>query len=466
MKSHPKLTFCTGVGTVTGANFLLETEKSKILVDCGLVQDDRVGAVQNREVFQYDVSRIDVLLITHAHLDHVGRIAKLVKDGFVGAIYSTPQTKELAEIVLTDAVRLLAQEALQNGEEPLYGPEDVQAIFPLWKTVEYHTQTDITEDISIFLKDAGHILGSAMVEVTIRKEKGERRKEKDEELKILFTGDLGNSPSPLLRDTESVGKVDYMVMESVYGDRNHEDKEGRDNQFLKIINETIARGGTLVIPAFSIDRTQVLLYELNNMTETGKIPQVPVFVDSPMATSATDVYAGSTNLFNDKVRAQIEKGDDIFSFPKLKFTVSQFESSAIGAVEGPKIILAGSGMSVGGRVIGHEETYLGDSNSTILLVGYQTPGSIGRQLADGAKKLQIHKHTYKVKAHIEKIYGYSAHKDSDHLVEFVSTAEEGIKKVFVAMGEPGASMHLAQRLNDELTVTAVVPERLKVYELV
>lgn len=461
-----KLTFCTGVGTVTGANFLLETEKSKILVDCGLVQDNHVGDVQNREAFPYKPSEIGVLLVTHAHLDHVGRIPKLVKEGFSGVIYSTSQTRELAEIVLTDAVRLMTQEALNAGLEPLYAAEDVRSIFPLWKTVSYHENVAITDDISVFLKDSGHILGASMVEVSVKSSSGIKSTQNESGVtKILFTGDLGNSPSPLLRDTESVGKVDYMVMESVYGDRNHEDKEGRDNKFMQIINDSIRRGGTLVIPAFSIDRSQELLYELNNLTEAGKIPEVPVFVDSPMAISATQIYAESEDLFNDKVKAQIAKGDDVFSFPKLKFTMSQFESSAIESVKGPKIILAGSGMSMGGRVLGHEGKYLGDSNSTILLVGYQTVGSVGRQLAEGAKKVKIGKFEYKVKATVEKIFGYSAHKDSDHLVEFVATAEESLKKVFVAMGEPRASMHLAQRLNDELTVTAVVPERLASYEL-
>lgn len=452
MDKNIKLTFCTGVGTVTGANFLLETKNSKILVDCGLVQDESVGKEQNVEVFHYNPSEIDVLLVTHAHLDHVGRIPKLVKEGFSGVIYSTRQTKELAEIVLSDAVKLLNQEAMQNGEEPLYEQADLDATLPLWKTVEYHESTTITDDISIFLKDAGHILGSSMIEVSTGGKK------------ILFTGDLGNSPSPLLKDTESAGDIDYIIMESVYGDKNHEDRENRDGKFADIVNESIKRGGTLVIPSFSIDRTQILLYELNNLTESKKIPQVPVFVDSPMATKSTEVYADSTNLFNDKVRAQIASGDDIFSFPRLKFTMTQYESKGIESVSGPKIILAGSGMSMGGRVVGHEEIYMSDPNSTIMLVGYQTPGSIGRQLADGKKKLKIHRSTYKVKAHVETMYGYSAHRDSDHLVEFVSSSK-GVKQVFIAMGEFKSSMFLAQRLNDELSIKALVPERLKEYYL-
>lgn len=453
--SQPKITFCSGVGTVTGANFLLETDQSNILIDCGMIQGEKFAMEENGKPFFYDVSSIDALLITHAHLDHVGRIPKLIKEGYQGPIYSTPETRELAELVLNDAVGIIAMESRQNGGVPMYDMEDVQAVFPLWKTIPYHEKTKITDDISVFLKDAGHILGSAMIEVSV----GVGVQGPTSDLKILFTGDVGNSPAPLLRDTEAVGDVDYMITESVYGDRNHESKDLRLEQLKKIINDTMARGGTLVIPAFSIDRTQVLLYELNNLVEKKMISSVPVFVDSPMAIKATQVYQSSTKLFNDNVRQQISAGDSIFDFPHLQFTVSQNESRDIERLQGAKIILAGSGMSVGGRVISHEETFLPDPKNTLLLVGYQTTGSLGRLLADGSKKVTIHGRTIKVNAHVETLYGYSAHKDSDRLVEFVATASDRLKQVFVVMGEPKAAMHLAQRLNDELEVKAMVPER-------
>ncbi len=458
MSNKPRITFCSGVGTVTGANFLFEADQSSMLIDCGMIQGEKFALEENNREFFYDISSIDALIITHAHLDHVGRIPKLVKEGYSGPIYSTPETRELAELVLNDAVGIIAMESRQNGGVPMYDTDDVQAVFPLWKTIPYHQEAKITDDISVFLKDAGHILGSAMVEIRTVGQDGTP-------LKVLFTGDVGNSPAPLLRDTEVVGDVNYMITESVYGDRNHEPKDTRTEQFQKIINDTINRGGTLVIPAFSIDRTQVLLYELNNLVEQKKIASVPVFVDSPMAIKATQVYQASTELFNDPVREQIKNGDRIFDFPHLQFTVSQMESRDISRLQGPKIILAGSGMSVGGRVISHEEEFLPDPKNTILFVGYQTNGSLGRLLADGAKKVDIHGRTIKVKAHIESIYGYSAHKDSDHLVEFVATAGSNLKKVFVVMGEPKGSMHLAQRINDELGKKAIVPEREVVYEL-
>ncbi len=451
------ITFCSGAGSVTGANFLLETNGKKILVDCGLVQGDKVAMEANRDPWKYEPKEIDALFITHAHLDHVGRIPKLVRDGFTGDIYSTPQTKALAEVVLEDAVGILAMEAQQDGVEPLYTAGDVTKIFGQWKTIEYHQTFNFSSDITVLAKDAGHILGSTMYEFALKDDDGKITK-------ILFTGDLGNSPAPLLRDTENIGDIKYLVMESVYGDRNHEGKEGRENKLMQIVNESIIRGGTLIIPTFSVDRTQVLLYELNNLVERKKIPNVPVFVDSPMAIKATGIYADNKELFNDKIKKQVSGGDDIFKFPHLKFTMTTVESKDIENSHGPKIILAGSGMSIGGRVISHERKYLPDPKNTILLVGYQSAGSLGRELADGAKKVKIYRDIIKVKAKIEVLYGYSAHKDSDRLVDFVGTAEN-LKKVFVVMGEPRSAMYLAQRINDEFNVEAIAPEAGDMVEL-
>ncbi len=448
--NKPKITFCGGVGSVTGANFLLETNNKKILVDCGLVQGEKVATEENRKPWKYEPSEIDVLFVTHAHLDHVGRIPKLVKDGFTGEICSTSQTKALAEVVLEDAVGILAMEAKQDGLEPLYNADDVVRIFGQWKTVEYHNAFNYSKGIDVIAKDAGHILGSTMYEFNLKSDDGKS-------LKVLFTGDLGNSPAPLLRDTESVGEAEYIIMESVYGDRNHEGKEGRENKFMQIINECMGKGGTLVIPTFSVDRTQVLLYELNNLVEKKKIPNVPVFVDSPMAIKATAIYAENKQLFNEKIKNQISSGDDIFSFPHLKFTMTSIESKEIENTHGPKIILAGSGMSIGGRVISHERKYLPDPKNTILLVGYQSAGSLGRELADGARKVKIYRDIVKVKAKIEVLYGYSAHKDSDRLLDFVGTGEN-LKQVFVVMGEPRSAMYLAQRINDEFNIKAIAPE--------
>ena len=460
------LTFCSGVGSVTGANFLFELSDEKlisnkktfkILIDCGLIQGEKVAQAENREEFGYEPSEIDMLFITHAHLDHVGRIPKLVKEGFQGVIYSTPETMALAELILEDAVGLLEKEANNDGVLPLYEMQDMRKAFTLWKTIPYHTETTFpisdSSSFSVYLKDAGHILGSSMIQFTF------------DNKKIVFTGDLGNTPTPLLRDTEPVTGADYLIMESVYGDRNHESKDERRKKLEMVIKDTISRGGTLIIPAFSLERTQVIIYELNKLVESKAIPIIPVYIDSPLAIKITDIYKSSTYLFNEKAQSEIKNGDDIFSFPRLLFTSSQEASREIDHTKNPKIIIAGSGMSVGGRVTHHEEMYLPDSKSTILLVGYQTLGSVGRHLLDGAKKVSIHGNEIPVKAKIESILGYSSHKDSDHLVEFASTAQDTVKKIFVVMGEPKASLFLAQKIRDNLGIDTLYPERLTRYEL-
>ncbi|MDQ5893246.1 MAG: fold metallo-hydrolase [Patescibacteria group bacterium] len=451
------LKFCSGVGSVTGANFLLTlsdgTKTTKILVDCGLIQGEKVAQAENREEFGYVASEIDMLFITHAHLDHVGRIPKLVKEGFNGKIYSTPETMALAALILEDAVGLLEKEAKNEGVLPLYEIQDMRKAFTLWQTISYHSETSFPEGFSIYLRDAGHILGSAMIQFTY------------ENKKIVFTGDLGNTPTPLLKDTEAITGADYVIMESVYGDRNHEPKDERRKKLELAIKASIDRQGTLVIPAFSLERTQVILYELNKLVETKVIPNIPVYVDSPLATKITDIYKGSTALFNERAQGEIRGGDDIFNFPHLSFTVSGDASRSIDHAKSPKIIIAGSGMSVGGRVLHHEELYLPDPKNTILLVGYQTLGSVGRHLLDGAKKVSIHGKEIKVRAKIETILGYSSHKDSDHLLEFAATAQDTAKRIFVAMGEPKASLFLAQKIRDNLGLDALYPERNVDYEL-
>jgi metallo-beta-lactamase family protein len=450
---NPKLTFHTGVGTVTGANFMLDFAGKKVLIDCGLIQGGRFCAEENYVPFTYDVGSIDILFVTHAHMDHIGRIPKLVKAGFTGVIYSTPETKAIARVMLEDGVKLLAREAKNIDKDPLYDEKDISRAFENWKELQYHEEFTIAPDFTIKLYDAGHILGSAMFVFTMGGKK------------ILFTGDSGNSPTPLLRDTEFVSGVDYAVIDSVYGDRNHEPLEERRARFLKVIQDSIARGGTLMIPTFSIERTQVILSELNDFVESGKIKSVPVFVDSPLAIKVTDVYRNSTHLFNDAAKAQIAAGDDPFIFPKLTFAFTVNDSKEIEETKGPKIILAGSGMSSGGRIVRHEKNYLPDSKNTILFVGYQTAGSLGRQISEGLKTVTIDGEEIPVKAHIEKVSGYSAHKDSDHLTDMVDHMGSQIKKVFVVMGEPKSALFLTQKLRDNLGVNAVTPDAGKVYEL-
>lgn len=445
MAKKVAIQFCSGVGQPTGSNFLFEEPSGKkILIDCGLLQGKKVAEDENREPFPYDPKTIDFLFITHAHIDHVGRIPKLVHDGFRGVIYSTPPTREIAELMLMDSMGVLAKESAHDQKEPLYVEADVRASMALWQTKGYH-QPVVVGEATFVLRDAGHILGSSMVEITIGGKK------------ILFTGDLGNSPAPLLRDTEKITDIDYLVMESVYGDRNHEDRGIRKNLLEDAIEDTVKSGGVLMIPAFSLERTQELLYELNDLVENGRIPEVPIFIDSPLAIKVTSVYKKFEDYFNAQAQHVIKTGDDIFKFKGLRFTLATEESKAIKEIPSPKIILAGSGMSNGGRIIHHEKNYLSDPKSTLLIIGYQIPGSLGRVLQDGGKNVRILGEDIFVNAKVKSIHGYSAHKDSEHLVEFVSTSADSLKKVFVVLGEPKASAFLAQRLRDYLGLSAVIP---------
>lgn len=449
------LTFHGGVGRVTGANFLLEKRDGTtlVLVDCGLIQGMEKAEMENYKSFAFDPSTIDALFVTHAHLDHIGRIPKLVRDGFSGMIYSTPATKELAEISFEDALSIMREDVKRGrAKEMLYEPTDVERALSLWKTLEYHESISVGE-LRVKLKDAGHILGSSMVEVA------------GGEQKIVFTGDLGNSPAPLLKKTETVDDARYILMESVYGDRNHENVEERSEKLFGILKKTVDRGGTVVIPAFSLERTQILLHEINHFIEEGKLKKVPVFLDSPLAIKMTEVYEHYKKLYNAEVQKDFKSGDHPFSFPGLVKTETHEDSKGIKAVGGPKIIIAGSGMSDAGRVIYHEKEYLAGRKNTLLIVGFQSAGSLGRQLQEGVKKVKIDGQTVRVKASVETIHGFSAHADMDALFSFAETAAKTAKTFFVAMGEPKSGQFFAQRLRDYLDIEAIYPKEGASYEI-
>lgn len=445
--------FYGGAGTVTGANFLVDTGGSKLLVDCGMVQGDRFAQAENAKDFSYDPTEAGTLIVTHAHADHIGRIPKLVRDGFAGVIYSTPPTKDLAAVMLEDAYGIMRAEAEERGEEPLFAPEDIARALTLWQTVPYRERVELEDGVSFLLQDAGHILGSAFVVL----ERAGRS--------LVFSGDIGNVPQPLLGEPDVPEGYQYLVMESVYGDRVHEEVSEREDLLLGYLRETIAAKGTLIIPAFSLERTQGMLFSINNFVESGLIPALPVFLDSPLAIAVTGVYRKHTEYLKEEVREQIRGGDDIFAFPKLSFTRSREDSQEIASVPGPKVIIAGSGMSHGGRIREHEKRYLGDENTTLLLVGYQGVGSMGRLLQDGAKHVRIDGREVRVRARIATIRGYSGHADREGLMDFVSRGGKGIEKVFVTMGEERASLFLTQRLRDYLGVDAVVPEQGSVAEI-
>jgi metallo-beta-lactamase family protein len=445
--------FFGAVDTVTGSNFLFESNGKKIMIDCGLFQGDLFADDRNREKFGVDPASVDVLLVTHAHIDHIGRIPKFVREGFRGKIYSTPPTHDLSAMMLLDTVNILEHEAVKSGKPPIYEDGDVKETMKHWEVHEYYEKFTIGDGITCEMKDAGHILGSAMMFLTLN------------DSTIVFTGDLGNSPSPLLRDTDSIAGVKYLLMESVYGDRNHEGRDERKEILRQTIVDTISRGGVLMMPTFSIERTQEFLYEFNEMVEHHQIPDVKIYVDSPLAIKATEVYRKADKYYNKNTQHMIKSGDDVFKFPRLYMTETKQESMAIWETKGPKVIMAGSGMMNGGRIVHHVKHYGGDANNEIMLVGYQAVGTPGRKLTEGVRELHLNGEDVVIRAKVSSLHGYSGHKDMDHLIEFASEGKDSLKQVFVAIGEPKSAMFLAQRLRDYVGLNAVVPEPNTTVEL-
>ena len=447
MPKQSTVYFYGAAGSVTGSNFMLDAG-IRILVDCGLFQGESAGGAENWAEFPFDPKEIPFLINTHAHVDHIGRIPLLVKRGFTGRIISTEATKAMAEPLLLDSMGLLKHDAEVHGRPQLYDEHDIAAAMALWEGIPYHHKIDLGNNVEVELLDSGHILGAAMAKFT----RGEGN--------IVFTGDLGGGNSPLLPPVEDLTDAKYLVMESVYGDRVRPEGEAKHtrDRLENVIEESLARGGTLLIPAFSTERTQDLLFEIRSLMMEKRIPSVPVYIDSPLAEKMTAAFLAYPQYFNDAIRKRIESGENIFTFPEMHMVHDNDASRRLSQKEGPKIIIAGSGMSNGGRVIGHEKDILPDKKSTLLIVGYQAAGSLGRRLIEGAKQVEIHHEKVPVRAHIESIYGYSAHMDGEQLVEFVNKTRRSLKEVFVVMGEPAASATLVQRIRDYLSIKAIAPE--------
>ncbi len=451
-----KLTFYGGAGAVTGSNYMLESGgdpakpqggngAGKVLVDCGLHQGGHYAERQNFEAFPYNPREIKAVFVTHSHLDHVGLIPKLFKDGFRGEVFSTAPTKDFAELILLDSEHILGKEAEREKKPLIYTAEDVQEVMKIWRKVEYHAPFSVGS-FKVEFFNAGHVLGSAIVKIEV------------EGKTIVFSGDLGNYPMPIIPPTEKLDFADYCLVESTYGDRVHEKVDQRREMLEDTIEDTVKTRGTLLIPTFALERTQELLYHLHQLFEEGRVPRVPVFIDSPLAIKLTAVYKKYENYFNKETLAIARSGDDILNFPGLRLTLTTEQSKEINDVPPPKIVIAGSGMSQGGRILHHEIRYLPDPKSTILFVGYQASGSLGRQILDGAEKVKIFGEEVPVRCRKVVIPGYSAHADQPRLLDWLRLMRQSLKKVFVVQGEPQASAVLAQKIRDELAVQAIVPE--------
>jgi metallo-beta-lactamase family protein len=445
--SNSTITFVGGARNVTGSNFLIEVphgeKTTRVLVDCGLEQGARFCESSNNAPFPYDARAIDAVFVTHAHADHIGLLPKLTKAGYRGPVYATAPTTELIPVMLDDSVSLIAREAAQCKEEPPYTRDDVDALIPLLKTVALHETIAIALGVTATFYNAGHILGSALVVFDIHA------------TRVLFTGDLGRTPALLTPDPEFPEQIDYLVTESVYGNRAHVETETSERDLENAIRYVTKKRGTLVIPAFSIERTQIILATIDAFLERGSIEPIPVFLDSPLATRVTDIYRKYPEFLRTTLETRLKSGDDPFSFPQLRVTYTRQESAIIDETSAPKIIIAGAGMSHGGRVRHHEKRYLADDRSIVMLVGYQVPGSLGRRLQDGAREVTIDRKTIKVRAKIMKTGGFSAHADRDDLLAFAEKINP--KKAFVVLGEMEASSFLAQRITGFLGIPAYIP---------
>jgi len=446
--------FCGGAGSVTGANYVIDNGKIRFVVDCGLIQGGREADELNYVPFVYNPAEIDFMIATHTHIDHIGRIPKLTKEGFRGEIYSTFPTQEFAEISLRDTVSIMEHDRTQL---PLYSDVDVDQAVAQWRGREYNEIYEINENISFRFQDAGHILGSAITEIWVLDPENGKR------IKLVFSGDLGNVPSVLLRKYEYITEADYVIVESCYGDRIHQKLAERKEILKQAIKDTIERKSVLIMPTFSIERTQDILYELNDIIENhsgnglqrGKVGKIDVYLDSPLAIKATNIHAKYTQYYNQEAR-QLAKKDKIFDFPFLTLTENREDSMTINSQPQPKMIMAGSGMSTGGRVLYHEERYLSNPKNIILFVGYQAPYTLGRKILEGESPVYIHNHPVENKIEVRRVEGYSAHADQEMLLDWLSHIKNS-KNIFVVQGEQEASQTLADAIKDNLHTQAQVP---------
>ncbi|WP_270304365.1 MBL fold metallo-hydrolase RNA specificity domain-containing protein [Baileyella intestinalis] len=457
-----KIKFCGASTGVTGSCHLLSTENHNLLLDCGQFQGGKSQDKLNFEDFPFDPSKVEAMILSHAHIDHCGRIPLLVKRGFKGPIYCTRATADLLPIMLKDSGYIHEKEAEWASRkaqrkglppvEPLYTVEDAEACLPLVVPVRYDQIIELNQDMAICFNDAGHILGSAMTEIWV--------KESGKETKIIFSGDIGVEGRPILRDPTTFKKADYVIMESTYGNRLHPDNALSINGLLDAVLRTVDRGGTVVIPSFAVGRTQEMIYELNKVYDENpamaeRLKDIMVYIDSPMANAATEVFKKNVSDFDDEARAYIASGDHPLEFKNLRFTQNTEDSQRLNMDDKPKIIISASGMCEAGRIKHHLKHNLWNEKNTIVFVGYQAEGTLGRKIVEGATSVNIFGEEVMVKAEIVNLEGFSGHADRDGLTHWVS-AFTNKPKIFLVHGEDQAKKDLASHLEEELGIKPVV----------
>jgi len=456
-----RLKFLGAAENVTGSRFLLEADGQRLLIDCGMHQERELRQ-RDWDPFPVPPSSIDAVLITHAHLDHCGYLPRLARDGFKGPVYCTPATAEIMRISLLDSANLQESDAEQkqkrheregrtgpHPEEPLYTVADAEACFNLFKPIRCMRPTEVANGVTASLFDAGHILGSTMIAVDIRLN-GERRR-------IVFSGDVGRWDRPILRDPSTFEQADYILVESTYGNRTHEPAEAVDDQLESVIKAAVKRRGNIVVPSFAIERAQELLYHMGELLRANRIPHILVFLDSPMAIKVTDVFRKHTELFDEEAQETIAAHKSLFDFPSLMAVESSEHSKALNYLGGAAMVIAGSGMCTGGRIKHHLVNNISRPESTVLFVGYQAVGTLGRQIVDGAKEVRIYNETYAVNARIEQIQGFSSHADQNELMRWLSAVKNTPRKLFVVHGEKDSSRDFAALAKEKLGWDVAIP---------
>ena len=455
-----KVTCLGGAGSVTGSCYLIESsEGKKVLVDCGLFQGGKQMESRNRDAWGFDPKSVDTLFLTHAHIDHSGKIPKLVRDGFQGRIITSPPTAELCEIMLLDAAHIQEMDAewqsrknkrQSRGEvTALYTTEDAEASLKCLYPVERDNLLEIQPGIKARLRNAGHILGSSILELWFE--------ENDESIKMVFSGDLGKKDQLIVRDPQDVFDADYLFLESTYGNRLHRSFEDSKQEMLEAIKYAVSNHEKVIIPAFAVERTQEILYILGEFQRAGFLADIPIYLDSPLAIKATEIFRKNKKYYDSEARAIVDQGYDPFNMPNLKYTPSTNESIAINENKGSAIVIAGSGMCTAGRIKHHLKHNLWREGASIVIVGFQAKGTTGRQIVDGARHVKIFRENVSVNAKVFTIGGFSAHADQKDLLEWVSHFESS-PKVFVIHGESEASKTLAGKLKERFQLEVHVPQ--------